>query len=298
MSRSLSASIQPWVALTRVKYFAGTMVVFWPYAWALTMAARTVALPMGTFLYLFVMGFIGACVSHSTGCVWNDIVDRNIDAKVERTKHRPMASRQISVFAASMFLALHISILLGMIWRANALAWIIGNATIFPLAGMYPLMKRMTYWPQAWLGIAINTGIFMGWATVTNAIPSSAWVLAAGTWCWTIWYDTIYACQDMKDDVKAGVKSTALLFGSRVKSYLAFFGLCFLTALVTVGLLNHQSYAFFLVALIGGGAHLLWQLTSVQVGKPESCWKVFHRNGFYLGAIIECGLLLDYLMTV
>lgn len=172
-------------------------------------------------------------------------------------------------------------------------------------------MKRITFWPQGWLGITINTGIVMGWACVTNTWPPSSWILSIGAWwcvawnyffvlsnsyvrtfSWTIWYgtshpiitqflprpdfhfvDTIYACQDKRDDVKAGVKSTALVFGTRVKGYLAFFGTCFMTALSISGALNHQSYFFYLFSILGGSVHLISQLRSLNPDVPKSCWK-------------------------
>ncbi|KAG6817819.1 hypothetical protein H0H87_003227 [Tephrocybe sp. NHM501043] len=158
-------------------------------------------------------------------------------------------------------------------------------------------MKRVTYWPQAWLGIAINIGISMAWATTTATIPANSLVLSAGCFFWTLWYDTIYACQDKKDDVQAGVKSTALLFGSRVKQILAVFGMVFMTALTISGIMNGQSLAFFLLSVLGGSLHMIWQLYSVDVDSPKSCWRTFEINGFYFGAVIEMGLLLDYILA-
>ncbi|KAF5387186.1 hypothetical protein D9615_001585 [Tricholomella constricta] len=267
-------NLKPWVDLTRASKFAGTMVVFWPFAWGLTMAARTISMPIVNFCSLMVVGLIGAFLSHSAGCVWNDILDRHFDAKVDRTKHRPVASGKVSVLGASLFLCAHLVILIFMIWDVNRLAWTVGLLALFPLTGIYPFMKRVTYWPQAWLGIAINIGISMSWAIATSTIPPSSLVLSAGCFFWTLWYDTIYACQDKKDDVNAGVKSTALLFGSHVKQVLAVFGSMMIGGLTISGIMNNQSLPFYLFS---------------------SCWHTFEANGFYFGAVVEAGLVFDYL---
>ncbi|KAJ6511505.1 4-hydroxybenzoate polyprenyl transferase [Mycena vitilis] len=299
LSRSLPdtivATLEPWIKLTRVKFFAGTMLVFWPYAWGLTMTARSANLPIPRFFYLLLCGFIGACLSHSAGCVWNDILDRNFDRQVERTKGRPIASGKISVRGAVAFLWAHLGIMLWMVRDVNSLAWKIALVTMFPLAGMYPLMKRITYWPQAWLGISMNAGVLMAWAFITGSIPNSALALFAGTWAWTIWYDTIYACQDKKDDIKAGVKSTALLFGNSIKLVLVFFASLMMSGLIAAGLLNKHDLPYFMLSVGGGSVYLAVQLWTVDTDSPKSCWAAFHRNGFNLGALIWAGFLADYL---
>ncbi|KAJ7177826.1 4-hydroxybenzoate polyprenyl transferase [Mycena filopes] len=294
-TQTVAATLEPWVNLTRVSRFAGSMLVFWPYAWGLTMAARTANLPVPRFLYLLFCGFIGASLSHSVGCVWNDILDRNFDRQVERTKKRPIASGKISVRGAVAFLWAHLAIMLWMIRDVNGLAWKIALITMFPLAGLYPLMKRITYWPQAWLGISMNAGVLMAWAFITGSVPPSAFALFGGTWAWTIYYDTIYACQDKKDDVAAGVKSTALLFGTFIKRVLLLFATLMLIGLVCAGILNAQGLGYFVLSVGGGGAYLGVQLWAVDTEVPRSCWDAFHRNGFNLGALIWSGFLADYL---
>ncbi|KAG6888540.1 hypothetical protein C0995_007552, partial [Termitomyces sp. Mi166 len=166
------------------------------------------------------------------------------------------------------------SILIAMMRDVNRLAWNIGLLALLPLMGIYPLMKRITYWPQAWLGIAINIGVSMAWATTTASVPTSSFVLSAGCFFWTLWYDTIYACQDKTDDVNVGVKSTALLFGSRIKQILTLFGTMFMCGLTISGILNGQSLAFFVLAVFGGALHLVWQLYTVDVDSPKCCWRI------------------------
>ncbi|KAK7042253.1 mitochondrial 4-hydroxybenzoate polyprenyltransferase [Favolaschia claudopus] len=300
LTQTFAASLQPWVNLTRVKFFAGTMLVFWPYAWGLTMTARSADVPIPQFFYLLLCGFIGASLSHSlssvcAGCVWNDILDRNFDRQVERTKNRPIASGKISVRGAVLFLWAHLGIMLWMVRDVNALAWKIALLTMFPLAGLYPLMKRITYWPQAWLGISMNAGVVMAWAFITGSIPTSALALFAGTWAWTIWYDTIYACQDKKDDINAGVKSTALLFGNYIKLVLAFFASIMMGGLILAGILNGHQLPYFMLSVGGGSLYLAVQLYAVDTDSPKSCWAAFHRNGFNLGALIWSGFLADYI---
>ncbi|KAF7342096.1 4-hydroxybenzoate polyprenyltransferase, mitochondrial [Mycena venus] len=305
-THTVAASLEPWINLTRVSRFAGTMLVFWPYAWGLTMTARSANVPIPQFFYLLFCGFIGASLSHSTidyfflsvlgaGCVWNDILDRNFDRQVERTKGRPIASGKISVRGAVVFLWAHLGIMLWMVRDVNDLAWKIALVTMFPLAGLYPLMKRITYWPQAWLGISMNAGVLMAWAFITGTVPTSAFVLMAGTWAWTIWYDTIYACQDKKDDVKAGVKSTALLFGNSIKLVLAFFASVMMSGLIGAGILNGHQLPYFMLSVGGGSVYLAVQLYAVDTDSPKSCWAAFHRNGFNLGALIWAGFLADYI---
>ncbi|KAJ7846060.1 4-hydroxybenzoate polyprenyl transferase [Mycena olivaceomarginata] len=275
-AQSIAAGLEPWINLTRVSRFAGTMLVFWPLR---------ANVPIPQFFYLLLCA----------GCVWNDILDRNFDRQVERTKGRPIAAGKISVAGAVAFLWAHLGIMIWMVRDVNALAWKIALVTMFPLAGLYPLMKRITYWPQAWLGISMNAGVVMAWAFITGSIPTSAFALLGGTWAWTIWYDTIYACQDKKDDVKAGVKSTALLFGNSIKLVLAFFASIMMGGLILAGILNGHELPYFLLSVGGGSLYLAVQLYAVDTNSPKSCWAAFHRNGFNLGALIWSGFLADYI---
>ncbi|KAL0957959.2 hypothetical protein HGRIS_000139 [Hohenbuehelia grisea] len=296
--KSLPASLQPWVDLMRLSRYAGTMLIFWPYAWGATMAARTSLLPVPRFFELIAYGLIGASLAHSAGCVWNDILDRNFDRKVARTKSRPIAAGLISVPKALVFLAAHYACMFYMIWTVNPLAWKVALTTMFPLAGAYPFMKRITNWPQAWLGISMNTGILMAWAFIAGDVPKSSWVLLGGAWAWTIWYDTIYACQDKKDDKKAGVKSTALLFGDNIKAVLGTFAALVVGALYYAGKLNDQQLPYFLISVLGGAVHMGVELYTVDTDSPKSCWAAFHRAGFHLGALIWTGFLADYLWSM
>ncbi|EIN11183.1 4-hydroxybenzoate polyprenyl transferase [Punctularia strigosozonata HHB-11173 SS5] len=297
-SRStFSQTIRPWIELSRLPKFAGTMVLFWPFAWSLTMLARSEHMPLYTFVAYLVTGFIGASLLHSAGCIWNDILDRDFDRQVERTKHRPIADGRISVQGALVFLAIHLSILTMMVWDLNPLAWKLGIISIFVLPGIYPLMKRVTYWPQAWLGLAMNCGVPMAAASVTGEITKQALILSVGCWAWTMWYDTIYACQDMRDDVKAGVKSTALLFAQYTKPILSIFGVMLLGSLALCGVLIEAGIPYWTVSVACAAWLLTRELIQVDIMNPASCWQTFHRNGFTFGGVVFAGLMADYVAS-
>ncbi|KAH9170065.1 4-hydroxybenzoate polyprenyl transferase [Lactarius sanguifluus] len=291
------------IELSRVHMFAGSMLVFWPYAWGMTMAARPLSMPLQTYasnlIYVCLYSLAPRGHSHAfpgAGCVWDDIVDRKFDRQVERTKHRPVADGRVSVPGATVFLAIHIVLLVAMLWPVNTLAWKLGLLTIFPLAGFYPFMKRITYWPQAWLGVSINMLSLVAWGALRARLDPASGALLFGMWCWTIYYDTVYACQDKRDDVQAGVKSTALLFGNHVKKVLAVFAGIFVVCLATAGVMNNQGIPYFILTVGGAAVHLTLQLQNLDVDNPKSCLREFESNGFAFGGIVWSGLFVDYVL--
>ncbi|THH10556.1 hypothetical protein EW146_g8340 [Bondarzewia mesenterica] len=218
-----------------------------------------------------VMFAIGSSIIHSAACVINDICDRDFDRQVERTRNRPLAAGMISLLGAWILLFVLICASFTMLFFANHTAAFYGIPGIFPFHALYPLMKRWTWWPQAWLGFAMNWGFLVAWMSV---LPDSdnmrvPIIMLFGLICWTILYDTIYACQDRKDDIKAGVKSTALLFGDRVRPILAAFGTTFVACLIVAGILNKQGPAFFAVSCGGAAIHISWQLITWRVDDPQ-----------------------------
>ncbi|KAI0068102.1 4-hydroxybenzoate polyprenyl transferase [Artomyces pyxidatus] len=289
-------AIRPWIELSRVHKFAGSMLIFWPFAWGLTMSAHSISMPFSTYAFDLLYGLVCASILHSSGagCIWNDILDRNFDRQVERTKHRPIADGRVSVPGALVFLSTHLLTLVALMWPFNDLAWKLGLITVFPLPGIYPLVKRITYWPQAWLGVAMNMVSLVVWSALQANIAPAALILLFGCWAWTLYYDTIYACQDKRDDVKAGVKSTALLFGEHIKLVLVGFASLLVACLATAGYLNHQGAPFFLLGVGGAALHLFLQLYSVDVDDVKSCLIAFEANGFAFGSIVWFGLLADY----
>ncbi|EPQ52932.1 hypothetical protein GLOTRDRAFT_45519, partial [Gloeophyllum trabeum ATCC 11539] len=214
----------------------------------------------------------------------------------ERTKTRPLASGAISLNEALICLLLHLIACAWMISWSNSVAQGFALFGVFPLHALYPLMKRWIDWPQAWLGLAMNWGFTVAWAGETGRMDLSLFIpLIIGSACWTIVYDTIYACQDKEDDRKAGVKSTALLFGSEVRPILSCFAAIFIGCLWHVGVVNEHSAPFFIISIAGAAMHLIWQLRTVDVDDPADCWGKFKANGD-TGFIIWAGILADYIL--
>ncbi|KAJ7644767.1 4-hydroxybenzoate polyprenyl transferase [Roridomyces roridus] len=285
------------IELSRVDRFAGTMILFWPFAWAVTLSANRHDIPMEEYILALISGFLGACLLHRCGgCIWNDIIDMDLDAQVERTKHRPLPDGRITVPQALVFLSIHVALLFAMARYLNPTAWVYAFLTIVPLTGMYPFMKRITYLPQVWLGITLNTPVLIASTIFAKQTPQAAFLLAFGGWCWTMWYDTIYGSQDKIDDIKAGVKSIVLLLASHARLALFFFSSAMTLCLLATGILNGAGLAYFLVAVGGGGSLLARDLVGVDLDDPKSCLTAFQRNGFTIGPVIFVGCLLDYLL--
>jgi len=237
---------------------------------------------------------VGSTIVHSAACVINDIFDRNFDALVERTKTRPIPSGAASVPGAVIFLLAQVFAAVKMLSYTNALAFRVGLFGLFPIHTLYPLMKRWTNWPQGWLGFTMNWGLPVAWISITGTVD---WkiipALLLGTCSWTIVYDTIYACQDKKDDIHAGVKSTAILFGSYIRPILSLFAAHFVSSLAYAGYMNGQGPAFFVISVLGTALHFVWQLSTVDFEDGADCWRKFKANGD-LGWLVWAGLLADY----
>ncbi|KAF9219026.1 UbiA prenyltransferase [Gyrodon lividus] len=280
------------------KFPMGSDLIFWPCAWASTLTAYRTATTLDVLsLHLLAFG-IESTLLHSAACVINDIYDIEFDRQIsERTKSRPLASGKLSVRSAVVLLVVFTAGALLCLSLSSPSTFHLGLFGTFTLGTLYPLMKRWTQWPQAWLGLAMNWGIFVAWIPTAGIHNNStAIVLYAGAWAWTIIYDTTYASQDKFDDVKAGVGSTALFFGSRVRSALSLFALVFVASLTYVGVANHQSALYFAVSVGGAGLHLLWQLATVDFNEPADCAEKFSSNGT-LGFIVWLGIFLDYIIN-
>ncbi|KAF9219030.1 4-hydroxybenzoate polyprenyl transferase [Gyrodon lividus] len=278
------------------KFPMGSDLVFWPCAWASTLAAYQTATTVDVLSLHILALAIGSTLLHSAACVINDLCDVEYDRQVERTKSRPLASGKLSVRSAVVLLVALTAGTLLCLSLAGPLAFRLGLFGVFPLHALYPLMKRWTHWPQAWLGLAMNWGIFVAWVPMAEIQSySTAIILFAGAWAWTIVYDTIYASQDKRDDVKAGVGSMALFFGSRVRPALSFFALVFVASLTYAGVANHQTPLYFAVSVGGAGLHLLWQLATLDFDEPADCAEKFKSNGT-LGFIVWSGIFLDYII--
>ncbi|RXW24603.1 hypothetical protein EST38_g1207 [Candolleomyces aberdarensis] len=291
--------VRPYLELIRIEKPTGTKLMFWPFAWGLTMAAYRTRIPLAHYGMNLLESLIAAFILRSSACTINDIFDRKVDAGVERTRSRPLPSGRISVLAATVYLFVQYA--MGIVFYASTLKGLALQVALFqllPLFAIYPLLKRVTYWPQAWLGLAMNFGFISAWVATTGYFDIQ--VLTAGTigcWCWTMLYDTVYACQDIKDDLKTGVRSTAILFGSWIRPLLVACGLGFAAAMAVAGHINGQSSIYFFISVGGTFLHLIWQYMTVDLGIPKSCWDNLNRNG-QLGWIIWGGLMLDYLRVI
>ncbi|KAJ7101284.1 4-hydroxybenzoate polyprenyl transferase [Mycena belliarum] len=295
----VAAAYRPYLELIRLEKPTGTILMFWPFAWGLTMAAFTTHLSLRAYTLHLGKALVGAFILRSSACTINDIFDRDLDAGVERTRNRPLASGRVSVRAASVYLMLQYALGIAFLCATEqGLAFWVALFQLIPLFAIYPLLKRITHWPQAWLGFAMNFGFITAWISVSGTVDYPVLAVAmASCWCWTMLYDTVYACQDMQDDVKVGVRSTAILFGTWIRPLLVACGLTFALALAGAGLLNGQGTPYFVVSVGGTALHLVWQFCTVDLGVPASCWQNFNRNG-QLGWIVWGGMALDYLLSL
>jgi len=272
--RLLPAGAHPYLTMIRADRPIGTWLLLIPCLWALAMpAAAAGAWPDAHLLLLFV---IGAFVMRGAGCVVNDIADRKIDALVARTASRPLPSGAIRLKQALLFLLCLLLLGLLILLQLSATAIILGVASLL-LVGTYPLMKRITYWPQAFLGLTFNWGALMGWAAATDELAWPALLLYLGGLFWTLGYDTIYAHQDREDDLLVGVKSTAIRLSRSTRPWLAvFYGLailCWLAATATAGL-AWPAY----LGLAAAAAHFAWQLSRLDIDNPPLCLALFKSN--------------------
>ncbi len=286
------APARPYLRLARLDRPIGSWLLLIPCWWSTALAAVAAgrALPNLWHLLLF---FIGAFAMRGAGCTWNDIVDRDLDAQVERTRSRPIPSGQVTVAQAAAFLVAQALVGLAVLLQFNRFAVGVGFASLAVVV-VYPFMKRVTYWPQIVLGFAFSWGALMGWAAAFGRLDAPALLLYAGAICWVIGYDTIYAHQDREDDALIGIKSTAILFGSRTKPLLALF---YGTAVVLIGLAGYLAGGgvVFVLGLAGFAAHLAWQGRRLDIGDPALCLMLFksNRDG---GLILFAGLVLDALV--
>jgi 4-hydroxybenzoate polyprenyltransferase len=280
---------RPYLRLARLDRPIGSWLLLLPCWWSSALAA-VAARAGGPSLVHIALFFIGAFAMRGAGCTWNDIVDRDLDGSVERTRSRPIPSGQVSVRQAAAFLALQSLIGLAVLLAFNGFTIALGIASLLIVA-VYPFMKRITYWPQIVLGLAFSWGALMGWAGAFGRLDLAPLLLYAGSISWVIGYDTIYAHQDREDDALIGIKSTALLFGPRTKLMLAlFYGL----AVILIGAAGAAAGAgiVFTLGLVAFAAHLGWQIARLDIADPDNCLAVF-KSDRDAGLILFAGLILD-----
>jgi 4-hydroxybenzoate polyprenyltransferase len=279
---------RPYLRLARLDRPIGSWLLLIPCWWSVALAAIHAGAQIN--LWHCALFFIGAFAMRGAGCTWNDIVDRDLDARVERTRSRPIPSGQVSVRAAAIFLVLQALVGLAVLLQFNRFTVYVGFASLAVVA-IYPFMKRVTYWPQIVLGLAFSWGALMGWPATFARLDLPAYLLYVGAICWVIGYDTIYAHQDREDDALIGIKSTALLFGERTKPMLAMF---YSLAVVLIALAGWSTGAGFVfaVGLFAFAAHLAWQIARLDVDDPLLCLSVFKSNRD-AGLILFAGMAFD-----
>ena len=286
VDRVLPSSAVPYAKLIRLDRPVGTALLAWPCFWSIALAANAGSPPDATLLGLF---GVGSLLLRGAGCTINDLWDRDIDGKVARTRNRPIASGAISVPKAVVFLGAQLALGLGVLVQLNDYSKILGASSL-ALVAAYPAMKRVTNWPQAFLGLTFNWGALLGWAAVHGSCDWGAVLpLYASGVAWTLVYDTIYAHQDKHDDVKVGVKSTALHFGADTKKYLSAFALAGTSALCASGAYVGLDYPFYF-GVTAAASHLAWQIATVNLDDRDDCAAKFRSNSTY-GALVFASIV-------
>ncbi len=295
VDRLLPRALRPYAKLMRLDRPIGTWLLLWPCWWSLVFALETAPSTGREWLYLawlYVLFGVGAMVMRGAGCTYNDIVDRDFDAKVERTRTRPIPSGQVSVKGAILFMLALLLVGLAILLRLNWYAVALGAASLL-LVFTYPLMKRITYWPQFVLGLAFNWGALLGWAAVAGGLGWAPVLLYIGGIAWTLGYDTIYAHQDKEDDILVGVKSTALKLGTATRPWLAGFYAAAVILFAAAGIADGLGWPFY-AALALGAVQLAWQVAAVDLDDAADCLVKFKSNR-YFGWILVGGLFADLL---
>lgn len=286
-----SPKVQPYMKLMRIDKPIGSWLLFWPCGWSIALAASAGALPDLHMLALF---GTGAFIMRGAGCTINDMWDQDIDKMVARTKDRPLVTGQITPKQSLMFLAGQLSLGLLVLLQLNWYSIFLGASSL-GLVIIYPLMKRITYWPQFILGMTFNWGALLGWSAIHGSCNWSVCLpLYVAGICWTILYDTIYAHQDRIDDILLGIKSTAIKFGEDTKFYLSGFGIVMIASLVTCGILTSQTLPYYTaVGVIA--THISNQIYTLNINNPTDCAKKFISN-HRVGMILFIGIVLGNLM--
>jgi len=279
---------RPYLRLARLDRPIGSWLLLMPCWWSVGLAGMRVEhFPS---LWHIVLFFIGAFAMRGAGCTWNDLVDRNLDRLVERTRSRPIPSGQVTVAEATAFMVAQALIGFLVLIQFNRFTVFTGLASLLVVA-IYPFMKRITYWPQIVLGLAFSYGALMGWPAAFGRLDWPAIVLYAGSISWVIGYDTIYAHQDREDDLLIGIKSTALLFGENTRPMLAGF-YCGAVVLIGIAGLTAGGRLIFVLGLIAFAAHLAWQVVRLDVNDSAHCLKLFKSNR-NAGLILFGAMLLE-----
>ena len=287
MPQSISYRLRQYYLLTRLDRPIGIFLLLWPTLWAIWIASE--GRPDGWVLFVFITGVV---LMRSAGCVINDYADRKIDPLISRTKQRPIAAGRVSPREALLLFAGLCLIAFGLVLTLNPLTIYLSVGGV-ALATIYPFMKRYTHLPQVVLGMAFGWAVPMAFAALTGEIPRLAWLLYVITLLWSVVYDTMYAMVDREDDLKVGVKSTAILFGDADKLIIGFLQIVMFMGLWLLGQ-ELQLSILYKVALVAAAGFAIYQQWLIRYRDPANCFRAFLNNN-WLGAVIFFGLVLEYL---
>ena len=282
------SQLEIFINLTRLNKPTGIMLLFWPCAWGLALA-YSVEQNLNQFLYYFFLFFLGSILMRSAGCIVNDIVDIDIDKKVQRTKNRPLACNLISIKLALIYVSILCFVAFFILVQFNVLTIILGIASMF-LAFAYPFMKRITYWPQLFLGLTFNWGIVMAWTAMTNSVSLEVVILYTAAIFWTLGYDTIYGVQDIEDDEIIGIKSTSIKFKKNIKFFVS---VCYFLSIVILIYLFKDQFGLnnFTILVTIFILSLMYQIIKFNKNNSKKCLQAFKINNFS-GFILFLGIFL------
>jgi len=285
--------INLFIELTRLKKPIGFMLLFWPCAWGLTLG-YDFSKNINLYIFYLILFFLGSILMRSAGCIVNDIIDKEFDKKVERTKNRPIASGKVSIkvslFYTSILCILAFLVLINFNWFTIFLA--IGS---MPLAFTYPLMKRYTYWPQLFLGITFNYGLILGWTSINENLGIIPIILYMGAIFWTLGYDTIYGFQDIKDDEIIGIKSTSIKFKNNSNIFIFLCYSILFISLIILGVFMNFSKLYFLSLIIPFIHLFFFQIKNLEIKNSMNCLKLFKSNNA-LGLIILINIAIGKIL--
>jgi 4-hydroxybenzoate polyprenyltransferase len=281
--------INLFIELTRLKKPIGYMLLFWPCAWGLTLA-YDFSNNLNNYFFYILLFFLGSVLMRSAGCIVNDILDKEFDKKVFRTKNRPIASGKISIKIAIFYTVVLCLLALMVLLNFNKFTIILALGSM-PLAFTYPLMKRFTYWPQLFLGITFNYGLILGWTSINGEIDIVTIIFYLGAIFWTLGYDTIYGYQDIKDDEIIGLKSTSIKFRGKEKKFLFACYALFLLMFFVGGYLMKLNNVYFFLTIIPFLHLFFYQIKTFKSKDPISCLRIFKSNNVF-GLIIFLNILI------
>ncbi|MDB2647702.1 4-hydroxybenzoate octaprenyltransferase [Candidatus Pelagibacter bacterium] len=281
--------IKLFIELTRLKRPIGFMLLFWPCAWGLTLA-YDFSSNLNNYFFFLLLFFLGAVLMRSAGCIVNDILDKEFDKKVFRTKNRPIASGKISIKVAFIFSSILCLLALLVLLNFNQFTIILALGSM-PLAFTYPLMKRYTYWPQLFLGIAFNYGLILGWTSIKGQLDIVTIIFYLGAIFWTLGYDTIYGYQDIRDDEIIGLKSTSIKFKGKEKKFLFTCYSLLLILFLSGGYFMEFNKIFYFLMIVPFIQLFFYQIRNFKSKEPENCLKVFKSNNLF-GLLVFLNILI------